>query len=361
MSSKLPPVISPPSNKRSTALALPSLNMLSNMKPKRKKQKLGAPKNLWSPKEDKILETEVSKLGEKAWSEIAAKLPGRVGKQCRDRWRNHLCPEVKKGSWTEKEDQLLFEYREKLGNQWAEIAKHIPGRTDLSVKNRFYSYRRKLQRQKKRQEKVKSHLTVETEATREESFPSRTLNFNKRKSVLLSGTTNDTTNSFIQSSDSSGDAYTMHTPPSGMGKTNMSQLSPNIGSNGVPLFMNESLMSSINLQLALYQLQLKNGSAAMLANGKKAGDIASTTPFATGLNQSAQQRLNVLQLASNMNLSDGNWNTNNRTNMPKPCPESNSCPSPLLLAAEQQQKLVDMYNRSAACHPALSQIKQNLN
>lgn len=161
LSKLIPPVISPPNKQRGQGtvpaiINIPPFNLeQSCKKPKRKKQKLGAPKNLWSPREDRILEEEVQKLGEKAWSEIAAKLPGRVGKQCRDRWRNHLCPEVKKGSWTGAEDKLLFEYRDKLGNQWAEIAKHIPGRTDLSVKNRYYSFRRKIQRQERRQKKVK--------------------------------------------------------------------------------------------------------------------------------------------------------------------------------------------------------------
>ena len=40
---------------------------------------------------------------------IAAQLPGRIGKQCRERWFNHLDPDIKKGDWTPDEDAVLFE------------------------------------------------------------------------------------------------------------------------------------------------------------------------------------------------------------------------------------------------------------
>ena len=43
------------------------------------------------------------------WSVIAAQLPGRIGKQCRERWFNHLDPDIKKGDWTPDEDAVLFE------------------------------------------------------------------------------------------------------------------------------------------------------------------------------------------------------------------------------------------------------------
>eukprot|EP00965_Chrysotila_dentata_P018540 617499-Pleurochrysis_carterae.AAC.1 len=45
----------------------------------------------------------VEKLGAQRWSQVASHMHGRVGKQCRERWFNHLCPEVKKGEWTNEE------------------------------------------------------------------------------------------------------------------------------------------------------------------------------------------------------------------------------------------------------------------
>ena len=41
------------------------------------------------------------------WSEIAARTVGRIGKQCRERWFNHLDPTLKKNGWTEEDDELL--------------------------------------------------------------------------------------------------------------------------------------------------------------------------------------------------------------------------------------------------------------
>ena len=99
----------------------------------------------WLPEEDEALRAVVEARGAKAWSIVAREvnkavhqgIPIRQGKQCRERYFNHIDPNLKRDKWSPDEDLLVMEQQQKIGNRWSEIAKFLPGRTENQVKNRF--------------------------------------------------------------------------------------------------------------------------------------------------------------------------------------------------------------------------------
>lgn len=99
----------------------------------------------WTLTEDEMLQSLVLKLGSKRWQCIATEVNNKIwqgesirkGKQCRERWINHLNPDINKGPFNASEDVLMIEKQVEHGNRWAYISTFLKGRTENQVKNRF--------------------------------------------------------------------------------------------------------------------------------------------------------------------------------------------------------------------------------
>ena len=104
-----------------------------------KKKKLGP----WNEEEDKVLKKWVEENGPCHWGKCAQVLQERTGKQCRERWKNCLNGAIKKGDWTAEENLLVLKLYDKF-KSYKKMAVVFPGRTENSLKNRFYIQLRKI-------------------------------------------------------------------------------------------------------------------------------------------------------------------------------------------------------------------------
>ncbi|KAK7263514.1 hypothetical protein RJT34_31105 [Clitoria ternatea] len=107
----------------------------------------GLKKGPWTTEEDTLLREHVLRHGEGNWNSVK-RISGlaRCGKSCRLRWNNHLRPDLKKGSFSEEEEDTIIKLHAKLGNKWALMAARLPGRTDNEIKNFWNARMKKRQR-----------------------------------------------------------------------------------------------------------------------------------------------------------------------------------------------------------------------
>ncbi|GAX72556.1 hypothetical protein CEUSTIGMA_g12.t1 [Chlamydomonas eustigma] len=97
------------------------------------------PSKKWTEEEMQRLVYSINTQGRDRinWAEVSKVLPGRTGKQCREKWKNDLRPDINKEPWTAREEYILARLHSEVGNQWAEIAKYLNGRSENSIKNHW--------------------------------------------------------------------------------------------------------------------------------------------------------------------------------------------------------------------------------
>jgi hypothetical protein len=151
-SSRISPLRAPtPPPLPETTVKTPKTNRSKNSTPSRTpKRKRDTPTRkalprTWSEKEDtQLMQLVDSGPNPTKWSDLAHVMTERSGKQCRERYLNHLKPKLRFEEWTPQEDVQLCHLYQNMGSKWAIMAKVIKGRTDNSIKNRFHHIRRRL-------------------------------------------------------------------------------------------------------------------------------------------------------------------------------------------------------------------------
>lgn len=128
-----------------------------------KKIRQSLKKGQWSLHEDKLLKEWIEKNGPKHWEQCGQFIHGRSGKQCREHWNNCLNPELIKGEWTVEEDFLIMNFYEKCNGSWKKIIYLFNGRTENSIKNRFFSQLRKIATIKMNTEEKKNCSKIKLE------------------------------------------------------------------------------------------------------------------------------------------------------------------------------------------------------
>ncbi|KAH0791403.1 Myb-like DNA-binding domain containing protein [Histomonas meleagridis] len=132
--------------------------------------------------EDQKLSQLVSIFGPKDWITISKLMDSRNPRQCRERWKNYLNPELRRDPWTPEEDRLLCQKHDELGAKWNKIARFFNNRSDNSLRNRWMLISR---RKSKMQNDSVEHKVASKEIESSSKLQKQDLNHNNYPKVEI--------------------------------------------------------------------------------------------------------------------------------------------------------------------------------
>ena len=137
-------------------------------------------KGPWTEQEDKKLINLVEKYGAEKWSFISSHFPERIGKQCRERWFNHLCPTVNKTAWSKEEEWILF-IDNTIKNHWNSTMKKridkLKEEYDNMIKGKTEEEINKIQ------EDILSRCKIVVEQENQKFYDEKMKNYEKFKNI----------------------------------------------------------------------------------------------------------------------------------------------------------------------------------
>lgn len=104
----------------------------------------------WTKEQDSFIQSMVETYGTSDWNVVAdnvnKKFPDsfRSSRQCRLRWQKHIHPLLIKHPWSDREEAELLLAHHKFKNRWSDVSSSLHGRSNNSIKNRFYTIFRKV-------------------------------------------------------------------------------------------------------------------------------------------------------------------------------------------------------------------------
>ena len=109
-----------------------------DLSPNKKKRKSVA-RSKFTESEDKKLLELVNKYGENSWALVSSEMENRSTRQCRDRYKHYISPQINQSAWTAEEDKLLVEKVDSIGERWKILEVYFRNRTEVQLRNRYYA------------------------------------------------------------------------------------------------------------------------------------------------------------------------------------------------------------------------------